>query len=116
MYRVPPLLAAITEASSEFIKRYGVSPERIHVSRAIEKALKRFADEALAKDETNSLNDPNGAEIYGMEVVQSTKASPHAEFWLSKTQGGQVHSLHSRITPEMAGGSKLVLPGESHIG
>lgn len=91
-----PLTHYINDAKAQFQAHYGIPAERLHASRLFERALQRWAAKNL--DLTTPTYD--GAEIAGLELLQSTKKySPHFEFWLSATRSGQVLSLHLRLEP-----------------
>lgn len=106
---VTPLENILRQAMVEYQANYGFLPEKLHVSRVFERALQRWA--AVHLRVTTPTYE--GAEVMGLEVVQSTKRhSPHAEFWLSATRNGKVFSSHVRLEPEEVGQQKIVVPGE----
>lgn len=107
-----PIREYVEDAVAQFTEHYGLNPDTIHVSAAMERVLHRWASKTL----NAPLFDLKGATFLGLEVLRSTKRTPHVEFWLSLTQGGQVYSMQLRLEPEEVGAKKLILPGSSQLG
>lgn len=107
-----PLIGIINQAKENYYNKYGFYPETIHVSRGMEIVLHRWA----FKNHPEQVFDKNGAAIAGLEVLRSTKNSPHLEFWLSAKRGDKIYASSAKIEPEAVGASKLVLPGVGKIG
>lgn len=97
-----PIIELIENARAKFFAEAGFPPERLHVSLAMEGALTRWYASTLVKSNIPKFG-PHEMEVLGMEVVRSTKNTPHIEFWLSATRGGQVISVHALVEPESIG-------------
>lgn len=107
---MPPIIEAIQDAKAKFLAQYNFPAECIHVTVPMEKLLHRWAEKHL------DLSTSMEAEVAGLAVVQSTKSSPHVEFWLSALRNSRVFVQHARLDPEEMGASVIRLPGETIIG
>lgn len=103
-----PIIEAIEDAKRKFLAQYNFPAECIHVSPSIEKALSRLLDGKQGK-----LRE---AEVSGLGVFRATKATPHAEFWLTAERDGQVFAQHARLQPHEADGKVIQHPGVTVLG
>lgn len=108
----PPLVEIINDAKAKFLATYGFPAERIHVSHPMEKALVRWA-KAVGAWPKDGMQE---AEIAGLQILQSTKPSPHVEFSLSAKRNGQLYTSHARLEPHEVDGKVIRHPGETILG
>ena len=108
-----PLLRLIDDAKQAFHATYGFPAEKMHVSPRFEQVLHRWAAKHLPPRDPNNFD---GAEIAGLEILQSTKKhTTMMEFWLTTTRGGQVFAQHRVLDPNDFGMRNRIIQGESLI-